>query len=221
LNKPTRQQAYQSVTATIISLVLSNKTHRYTNAANLEWSDVESMKKLNEGLSKINLTGLDFEVALKAEISQLQLNGQDQGFWDFVKSVTNAAGTAIKTGINWCTSNTERAGACAYAGKTVACAATTFFGFPICIGDSITMKTAAAYLPMVKTSPYEPICLSKCQTCLEYAVPGYNDVWCKYDNYKSRPDDASCLQGCPTQTTNKLLGEATTLVECYALCKTA
>ncbi len=94
-------------------------------------------------------------------------------------------------------------------GDALAC---TSFKLP----DMTQTSKIAAVTPKTK---YDPICMSECNICLEYPVPGYGDTYCLWDDYKGNwPSDLYCLQACPSGTTRQLLGSATTDTECYSLC---
>ena len=142
-----------------------------------------------------------------------------RGFFDWAKKAAGAVTGAVKKVVGFVANHPDTS-------WDIGCATWDVFNFftdgdaLACISfklpDMTQTSKIAAVTPKTK---YDPTCLSECNTCLEYAVPGYGDTYCLWDDYKGNwPSDLYCLQGCPSGTTRRLLGSATKDTECYSLC---
>lgn len=231
LSRSRRQEAYLAAVNSISALAYAQVNFSEPLRFHFDLDDEHVRQRLYDGFETINATSPEVFAVLEvyvqrfarteAGLALLQENNLG-GFFDFCKDVVKAVGSVIDKAFRWCTSGVVQAGVCKEVGKTAACAVTTFFGFPICFLGDVTDQAGLPSLEQLLSgnNGYDSICLSNCQSCLEYAVPGFASVYCKYDDYKTRWLEASCLQSCPTQTRHQLLGSATTLEQCWKLCET-
>ena len=161
------------------------------------------------------------------------LNGANaiavRSFWSWVAGVAGDVANAIGSAVGWVSKHPSTSG-------DIGCAVWDVFNFFVdfdatscwkfappdyLLANNVTLPSAVEVAKKTLTK-YDPICLSECNTCLEYNVPGYGDVYCLWNDYKGNwPSDLYCLQACPSGTTRTLLGEAEKQVECYDLCNCA